>query len=522
VQKWETLKEKMISLKIDSIYSEHIYTQHFLKIERTWASFFCDTWAKLQKTSRRSLDFFEIVNEYRTELKKLVVTSRRQHSTNSTSLQKQRSFAFASINDNKYENFECLCDETHAWKNCSFLIVESRSSEWKANKKKRDQIRQKLESHFKLFWYVQRVATFDILFDILESDELLNKRHRLRSDHDDREDESSREDRERDNDNVFELSDVDNVLVSFANTISNQNQKNLLRQSVTYDSRCSNHITWNKTRFIDEIVSTYEWVSISNEDLLIKDFDIMLVNETLNEKRQSLLFEHTTYVLNSSVILISINKLKKKRFLWNMHFDTVDKNDVLVFELKKHFDLYIVEYNSVDHADAFANFVDSRVLIISKDTFWKFHLRLDHCQSEVINQLTNQKIIELIKDDHDQAALKTIKCETCAVFKMHSLILKISTTKVTKFFQRLHFDLIILKKIDFDETTCVTYFQNDLISFHWVFLLQRHKQKTLLRVVKYVISSCDRQSVEFKLFVQTIRMNQETSFEDAIQNFVEK
>jgi hypothetical protein len=88
VQKWETLKKKMISLKINSIYSEHIYIQHFLKIERTWASFFCDTWAKLQKTSRRSLDFFEIVNEYRTELKKLVVTSRRQHSTNSTSLQK--------------------------------------------------------------------------------------------------------------------------------------------------------------------------------------------------------------------------------------------------------------------------------------------------------------------------------------------------------------------------------------------------------------------------------------------------
>jgi hypothetical protein len=214
------------------------------------------------------------------------------------------------------------------------------------------------------------------------------------------------------------------------------------------------------------------------------------MNETLNEKKQFLLFEHTTYVLNSSVILISINKLKKKKFLWNMHFDTIDKNNVLVFELKEHFDLYIVEYNSVDHANAFANFVDSRVLIVSKDTFWKFHLRLDHCQSEIINQLTNQKVIELIKDD--QATFKTIKCETCAIFKMHSLVFKISTTKVTKSFQRLHFDLIILKKIDFNETTCVTHFQNDLISFHWIFSLQRHKQKTLLQVVKHVLSKCDR------------------------------
>jgi hypothetical protein len=116
VQKWEALRKEMISLKIDSIYSEHIYTQHFLKVGRTWALFFCDTWAKLQKASRRSLDFFEVVNEYRTELEELVVTSRRQHSANSTSLQGQGSFAFAfaGINDNKYENFECLCGETHA------------------------------------------------------------------------------------------------------------------------------------------------------------------------------------------------------------------------------------------------------------------------------------------------------------------------------------------------------------------------------------------------------------------------
>jgi hypothetical protein len=128
----------------------------------------------------------------------------------------------------------------------------------KSIKKKRNQIRQKLVSHFKLFWYVQRVATFDILIDILESDESLNKRYRLKKNHDDKENNNSWEDREWDNDNVFELSNVDNVLVFFTNTISNQNYKNLLRLSAIYDSRCSNHITWNKTYFVDEIISTYE------------------------------------------------------------------------------------------------------------------------------------------------------------------------------------------------------------------------------------------------------------------------
>jgi hypothetical protein len=155
--------------------------------------------------------------------------------------------------------------------------------------------------------------------------------------------------------------------------------------SVTYDLRCSNHLTWNKTRFINKIVSTFEWVLIFDEDLLIEKFNMMLMNETLNKKKQSLLFEHTTYIFNSSVIFISVNKLKKKKFLWNMHFDTIDKNKILVFELKEHFDFYIVEYNLVNQANAFTNFVDSRVLIVLKNILWKFHFRFNHCQSEVIN-----------------------------------------------------------------------------------------------------------------------------------------
>jgi hypothetical protein len=54
-----------------------------------------------------------------------------------------------------------------------------------------------------------------------------------------------------------------------------------------------------------------------------------------------------------------------------MHFDTVNKNDVLVFELKKHFDFYIVEYNSVEHVEIYANFVDSKdsTFVVLKDTF---------------------------------------------------------------------------------------------------------------------------------------------------------
>ena len=105
---------------------------------------------------------------------------------------------------------------------------------------------------------------------------------------------------------------------------------------------------------------------------------------------------------------------------------------------------------------------------------------------------------------------------------MHSLVSKISTIKIIKSFQRLHFDFIILKKIAFDEIICVTHFQNELISFHWVFSLQTHKQETILQVIKHVINRCDEQNVEFELFVQTFRMNQKTSIENVIQDFVEE
>jgi hypothetical protein len=62
---------------------------------------------------------------------------------------------------------------------------------------------------------------FDILFDILKLDEFLDKRHRLKNDQNDKENDNSRKDREKKNDNIFELFDVDNAFVSFTNTTLN-------------------------------------------------------------------------------------------------------------------------------------------------------------------------------------------------------------------------------------------------------------------------------------------------------------
>jgi hypothetical protein len=245
----------------------------------------------------------------------------------------------------------------------------------------------------------------------------------------------------------------------------------------------------------------------------------MAVNEKLNEKSRILHFRKTAYVPKSSVTLVSVKLLKDEKALWNMHIDTVDVKGTPIFELEEHFGLYIIEYISSGHVGAYANFVGSRggnTNAVSKGISWKFHLRLGHCQSEVINQLAKSGFIELV---NGEGAPKTVQCETCATAKMHSLIFKSSSFKATKSFERLHFDLIILNKA-FDDITCIAHFQDEFTFYHWVFSLSNHKQETLLRIVKHVINLCDRLGFEIKLCVQVIRMNQEASFGTVIQDFV--
>jgi hypothetical protein len=93
-------------------------------------------------------------------------------------------------------------------------------------------------------------------------------------------------------------------------------------------------------------------------------------------------------------------------------------------------------------------------------------LRLEHYRSEMINQLKKIDEIEITQKN----ASKIVQCDTCAISKMHRLIQRTSSAKAIKFFQILHFDLIICNKT-FDETTCIAYFIDELsflVEFiHW-------------------------------------------------------
>jgi hypothetical protein len=87
--------------------------------------------------------------------------------------------------------------------------------------------------------------------------------------------------------------------------------------------------------------------------------------------------------------------------------------------------------------------------IMIKAISWQWHQRLEHCRSQMIDHLSKEWIIERIETS------KTIKCEICAVFKMHRLVQKQSTARAIKLYEMLHFDLTIYEIRRFDETICI-------------------------------------------------------------------
>ena len=404
VQQWEALREEMTYLNIDTSYNEHLFTTHFLKAARIWAPEFCDQWARAKKAANQPLTFFETTMEYRVGVDqhfKDTKPSRSQHSANAASF--QGASPSASASNDKFSKNVCVCEEAHSWAKCPYLTPKARSSGWKADKDKREQIRQKIQSKSNLYWSIKKHCNFDILNELPVPNGPWQKKARGKA---------------SDSTNTPELpattATEKDASYAFGNmAISADSSENLLRYSVSYGSGCSNHLTWDKSRFIDEIRPAYEWVKTPARDLLIERYATMLVKGKLNGKTRNLHFRSTAYVPTSQVTLVSVGKLKDEGAFWDMHTDTVKVKGVSIFELEEHFGLHTIEYHPVGHAAAYANFVGPRPVAIPKGTPWKFHLRLGHCQPDVITHLAKSGSIELPKGD----ASKTVKCETCKFAK---------------------------------------------------------------------------------------------------------
>jgi hypothetical protein len=84
--------------------------------------------------------------------------------------------------------------------------------------------------------------------------------------------------------------------------------------------------------------------------------------------------------------------------------------DAMICDVKKKHDLFFLNDWSVEK---FVNAVQSRKNILAKTISWNWHLRLEHCRSEMINQFKKIDEIEITQKN----ASKIVQYDTCAIQK---------------------------------------------------------------------------------------------------------
>jgi hypothetical protein len=300
----------------------------------------------------------------------------------------------------------------------------------------------------------------------------------------------------------------------YASMFINKTFNNLLWRSVIYDLNCNDSLIYDLNWFVNVITLAHELIDIFNDSMMIEKYEIMLVTNHINDKNQRMFFENIAYVSFIDVILMFVTRLKKQDFVWDMYKKTlmIKSIDVVICDIEKKHDLFLLKYRFVAK---FVNAIQSHKKILTKTILWNWHLRLKHCRSEMINELKKIDEIEITQKN----ALKIVQCDTCAISKMHRLIQRTSSAKAIKFFQILHFDLIICNKA-FDDTTCIAHFTDELIFFSWVYLLINHKKKTLLSIFKDLINQCDRIKFNERAIIRIIRTSQEIFIDKKFKDWV--
>ncbi len=400
----------------------------------------------------------------------------------------------------KYKSKICICDQIHLFSQCSYIVSVNRTSEWKENFKIRNETRQKIQQKFYLFHSIKRVADTNIL------DEIISSSKRKKEDEDEKNKASSNED-----DSHFNFANsafANSTLMIFYHSLMN---------SVIYDSKCSQSLIFDKTRFLNDLISSNDQIKISDDQMQIKRYEIMLIWEQLKDKKIEMTFKKTAYIFICFVTLVSQSKLEKEEFDRDSFIKTLIhlKTKTQVCKIQNRFEMQLLEYNLISRNDQMmTNSIQLSKNIMIKAISWQWHRQLEYCRSQMIDHFSKEWIIEEIETS------KTIKCEICAVFKMHRLVQKQSSARAIKLYEMLHFDLIIYEIKDFDDTICIAHFTNEFTHYSWVFSLNDHREKTLMFVFKDQINRCDRSDITIDSMIWIIRTNQETSIDKRLEDWI--
>ena len=270
----------MIDQEVASVFkSKKIFINEFLKTSEKWVSNFCENWIKKHRASKSVLDFFNTIHEYRLVvefyLEKSKSSSRSHENAATLQGQQQQQQQQQQQNGGK----KCLCEQTHLFKSCFYMIKATQSIEWKEDAKIKEKIRKQLENiHSKMYEAIKYVADTNILNEIFFLKE------------------------KKKSEDTSKLSITDEQQARFFSTFSYffenmtiRNRSNSLYHSVIYDSRCDFFLIHEKSPFISDIasISTDQWCDTSDDEMLVVDYEIMkMIDRDDHDQFVKLLFKN--------------------------------------------------------------------------------------------------------------------------------------------------------------------------------------------------------------------------------------
>jgi hypothetical protein len=247
----------------------------------------------------------------------------------------------------------------HLIKECSLICKNVRSSSLKEDRKTKNNFPAQLDKRKWAYRFIKRISDTNILDEIEEK--FIKRDHGNES-----EDENLSSFINKSN--VFR---IENMTINVRTSVDVRSSKasyNLLEKSAIYDSDCSDHLTFNEKRFIDEIKSACEWVNISNESMQIEGYETMKVVEKLNDEIIIMKFSKTAWTTSINVTLIFSTKLMKQRFDRCPRTQTLMKmnSGQKICEIFMKFNLLVVEYNEFlekefDFNEEQTNFIRKKV-----------------------------------------------------------------------------------------------------------------------------------------------------------------
>lgn len=507
IREWETLFQDIEAEGLGGSFNEELFTADFLRCVKRFAPSFCETWSRIKASADQPLKLIETTNRFRVEYP-LAVKEAITHQAHAATLQgrdqpKSNNNMTIEERREKFKGRKCICGSTHIYDDCPYLNSKIQKKGWKSDTKIREEIRIKVVTNPVTWTSCKKVCNTNILDGLTPPPPTVKKGDKKTSESTDAQDQSSG--------SKFSLTAFSSYPGGSA----------IFRNSVIYDGGCTQHITWDSSRFCTEIKPAQDWLSTAQGVIEIVGYGSIQCDCILDGETHRFTFTNCAYVPEASTTLISASQLKNTfGAIWDMTLNCVKVRGEKRFDLIEKEGLYLIEFNPVD-IKAYANYIGPRDgKSVPEGSANMFHLRLGHCQPQAIKRLAAAKIIKI--NEGDEEGPKAIDCETCAVSKMHQFIQKRPTQRATRPLERLHFDLIILRPQGFDGTTCIAHFADDYSGYSWVFPLSDHKQNTLLGLVEHIINLCDRLGYESRFLVQKIRMDQDTSFGNAVQNFVQQ